>query len=93
TPVLAPLGRMALSNYIGATLLLVGVRFLVPDLAAFDDQGGYLAGLVVCAGILALQIVVSALWLRVFSQGPLERLWRLVTWGRGRTESAPASAH
>ncbi|RAC09650.1 hypothetical protein DN539_33705, partial [Burkholderia multivorans] len=40
TPVLAPLGRMALSNYIGATLLLVGVRFLVPDLAAFDDQGG-----------------------------------------------------
>ncbi len=80
TPVLAPLGRMALSNYIGATLLLVGVRFLVPDLAAFDDQGGYLAGLVVCAGILALQIVVSALWPRVFSQGPLERLWRLVTW-------------
>lgn len=93
TPVFAPLGRMALSNYIGATLLLVGVRFLVPDLAAFDDQGGYLAGLVVCVAILIVQIVVSALWLRFFSQGPLERLWRLVTWGRASKSSRQPAAN
>ncbi|MCM1014100.1 MULTISPECIES: DUF418 domain-containing protein [unclassified Brevibacterium] len=84
--VFAPLGRMALTNYIGATLLLVGVRALVPDLAALDSEGGYVAAAVVCAAILIVQIIASALWLRFFSQGPLERLWRIVTWGPSRAE-------
>lgn len=81
---LAPLGRMALSNYVGATLLLVAAHALVPDLSAYDDQGGYLAGLVLSGVILLIQIVVSAIWLRFFTQGPLEKLWRIVTWGPSR---------
>ena len=81
-PVFAPLGRMALSNYIGATLLMLAVKAVEPDLAQFDDHGGYLAGVIVCVGIMVIQIVVSALWLRFVGQGPLETLWRLVTWGR-----------
>ncbi|UVI35073.1 DUF418 domain-containing protein [Brevibacterium spongiae] len=80
--VFAPLGRMALSNYVGATLILVSVRMVMPDLARFDDQGGYVAGLIVCALIILVQVIVSSLWLRWFGQGPLEKLWRLVTWGR-----------
>ena len=31
--------------------------------------------------ILVVQIIVSTLWLRRFGHGPLEKLWRLVTWG------------
>ncbi|WP_257929997.1 DUF418 domain-containing protein [Brevibacterium sp. 239c] len=31
---------------------------------------------------MVIQIIVSALWLRFVGQGPLEKLWRLVTWGR-----------
>lgn len=85
--VFAPLGRMALSNYIGATLLILAVKAVEPDLAQFDDHGGYLAGIVICAAIIVIQIVVSALWLRFVGQGPLEKLWRLVTWGH---ESARA---
>lgn len=50
--VLAPLGRMALSNYVGATVIFVAVRLAVPDLARFDDHGGYVAGLVICAAII-----------------------------------------
>ena len=80
--VFAPLGRMALSNYIGATLILVAVRMAMPDLARFDDHGGYVAGLLICVAIIIVQIIVSTLWLRRFGQGPLEKLWRLVTWGR-----------
>lgn len=82
-PIFSPLGRMALSNYIGATLIMVGVRFVVPDLSRFDAHGGYVAGLVLSLGILVVQVIVSTVWLRFFDQGPLEKLWRLVTWGRG----------
>lgn len=81
--VFTPLGRMALSNYVGATILIVAVRMFLPDLSHFDSQGGYAAGLVVCLAILTLQVIVSSLWLRRFGQGPLEKLWRTVTWGRG----------
>ena len=80
--VFAPLGRMALSNYIGATLILVVVRMAAPDLARFDDHGGYVAGLFICLAIIIVQIIASTLWLHRFGQGPLEKLWRLVTWGR-----------
>ena len=80
--VFAPLGRMALTNYIGATLILVVVRMAAPDLSRFDDHGGYVAGLLVCVAIITVQVIVSTLWLRRFGQGPLEKLWRLVTWGR-----------
>lgn len=79
--IFSPLGRMALSNYLGATLILVGLRFIVPDLNSLDSQGGYLAGLIICVGIILVQVVVSSLWLRTFGQGPLEKLWRRVTWG------------
>ena len=82
--VFAPLGRMALSNYIGATLILVTVRIAAPELARFDDHGGYVAGLLICVAIIIVQIIVSTLWLRRFGQGPLEKLWRLVTWGRAK---------
>ena len=34
--------------------------------------------------IIVVQIIVSTLWLRRFGQGPLEKLWRLVTWGRAK---------
>ncbi|SDS34006.1 Uncharacterized membrane protein YeiB [Brevibacterium siliguriense] len=80
--VFAPLGRMALSNYLGATVILVVVRLVAPDLARFDEYGGYLAGLLICLGTIVVQLIVSTMWLRRFGQGPLEKLWRLVTWGR-----------
>ena len=78
---------MALSNYVGATILIIAVRTFLPELSRFDSQGGYVAGLVVCLGILALQVVISSLWLRRFGQGPLEKLWRTVTWGSAGSSS------
>lgn len=78
---LAPLGRMALSNYLGATVLIVAAGALLPPLSDLDGRGGFLAGLIVCTAILVLQIIASSLWLRFVGQGPLERLWRIVTWG------------
>ncbi|AGF72162.1 DUF418 domain-containing protein [Corynebacterium halotolerans] len=74
--VLAPMGRMSLSNYLAATaLILLGAPPLGID--GFDDAPA-IAVLVV--GIIALEAVWSTLWLRRFRYGPAEWAWRCVTW-------------
>lgn len=74
---LAPAGRMALSNYLGQSLLCVLI---------FTGAGLGLIGSVPPAGILAIavaifaaQAVVSAGWLRTHRYGPAEWLLRAVT--------------
>lgn len=75
--VFAPLGKMALTNYVvGAPLMLAaGALF---DLSHSTSWGLLLSCAIV---ILALQWIASTLWLRAFTQGPLEWLWRWGTWG------------
>ncbi|MEV0895999.1 DUF418 domain-containing protein [Actinoplanes sp. NPDC049802] len=74
--VFTPLGRMALTNYLSATVLVLTVAGLVGDL----DRRPTAMVVVTAAVILSVQWVWSALWLRRFRQGPLEWLWRWVTW-------------
>ncbi|MDP9795497.1 putative membrane protein YeiB [Catenuloplanes nepalensis] len=78
TAVLAPLGRMALTNYLGTTALVLTISALAPG----SDGWGTGAVLTIAAAILALQWAWSTLWLRWFRQGPLEWGWRWVTWWR-----------
>ncbi|MGZ8408493.1 MAG: DUF418 domain-containing protein [Hyphomicrobium sp.] len=75
---LAPVGRMALTNYlmhsvIGA-LLFYGIGFGL--VGRLQPVGIY----AVAATIFALQIVISRWWLSRHQQGPMERLWRLLTY-------------
>jgi uncharacterized protein len=77
---LAPAGRMSLSNYIGQSLI---------GLIAFSGIGAGLAGTLsppALFGFVAVtfagQLVVSALWLRLFRYGPLEWALRWLTNGR-----------
>ncbi len=76
--VFAPLGRMALTNYLTATVLLLTVGPLLGIDSLAD--GPAIAALTV--GILVVQIVWSRLWLRRFTYGPVEWGWRCLTWGR-----------
>ncbi|GAB3312235.1 DUF418 domain-containing protein [Epidermidibacterium keratini] len=82
--VFTPLGRMALTNYLGATLLLWAIMPFTTQLGIADSTDGMLRMLGVCLGILIAQWIFSTLWLRRFGQGPVEKLWRQVTWGRPR---------
>jgi uncharacterized protein len=76
--VLAPMGRMALTNYLSATVLfLAGGALLAIDSRHDVPQ---IVGLTI--GILLLQAVWSRLWLRHFRYGPMEWLWRCCTWLR-----------
>lgn len=73
-------GRMALTNYIGESLigmiifygigfgLGVGVGLIETELIAF--------------GVFLFQMVFSACWLSIFRFGPLEWCWRMFTYGK-----------
>lgn len=85
-------GRMALSCYIGQTLigqwlLFSGFGF---GLGLWGRFG--LAQLwAIAAGIIALQLVACSLWLRRFEAGPLEWAWRRLTYF-GAASSPPVAA-
>ncbi|KAA8744806.1 DUF418 domain-containing protein [Corynebacterium tuscaniense] len=83
--VFAPLGRMALTNYIGATVILLASRPLlgIPAEQGSATNASFLTAWGVVLVMLTAQMIFSALWLKRFGQGPLEKLWRKITWGTG----------
>ncbi|WP_283138638.1 DUF418 domain-containing protein [Rhizohabitans arisaemae] len=76
--VFTPLGRMALTNYLTATVLVLLIARLVGDAPATWSSATVTS---IAGGVLLVQWLWSALWLRRFRQGPLEWLWRRATWG------------
>jgi uncharacterized protein len=78
---LAPVGQMAFTNYISQSLIMAGLFYLPWGPQWIGTMGP--AGLwPIVVGIWAVQLVWSPLWLSVFSMGPLEWLWRCLTYGR-----------
>lgn len=69
-------GRMALTNYVSQTVLI----YLAGNLFHLFDQISYLQSLIVCIVIYAIQLIFSTIWLRYFSFGPLEWIWRMITY-------------
>jgi uncharacterized protein len=77
---LAAVGRMALSNYILQTVICTTI-FYGYGLGLFGKVGPA-AGLGLVVLIYACQIPLSMLWLRRFRFGPLEWVWRTLTYMR-----------
>lgn len=75
-------GRMALSNYVSQSLVYALVLFGVGPGLALAGNIGYGAIIVIVTVAYALQILVSRWWLGQFRYGPLEWLWRGLTYGR-----------
>ena len=73
-------GRMALSNYIGTTILMTAI-FYGWGLGLIGTVGHAEQLLFVLLGWGAM-LAFSALWLRFFRQGPLEWAWRSLVEGR-----------
>ncbi|WNV87712.1 DUF418 domain-containing protein [Umezawaea sp. Da 62-37] len=76
--VFAPLGRMALTNYLTATVLFVVLGSAVGLRGSAEWTTAALLG----AGILAMQALWSRWWLHRFDYGPMEWLWRTITYWR-----------
>lgn len=77
--VFAPLGRMALTNYLTATGIVLGVAQVIDTR---PQTWGTATVVSIAGGVSAVQWVWSTLWLRSRRYGPLEWLWRWATWAR-----------
>ena len=76
---IASAGKMALSNYIGQSimgvLLFYGIGF------GLGASMGLLYTELIALGVFSLQVIISSLWLRAFRYGILEWIWRMLTYG------------
>ncbi|MFP4557185.1 MAG: DUF418 domain-containing protein [Bacteroidales bacterium] len=75
---LAPVGRMALTNYLMHSIIAV-VLFHPYGFGLFGKIEAW-QGVLLAFGIFSLQIPFSIIWLRTFRFGPFEWLWRSLTY-------------
>lgn len=76
---LAAAGRMALSNYIGQSIICTFI-FYSYGLGLFGQVVAF-NGLLLSLVIWIVQLGLSVVWLRFFQYGPLEWVWRSLTYG------------
>lgn len=91
--VFAPVGRMALTNYLAQTLVCLAIFYVGGLFGSFRPALGLLVAMI----IFVAQIGVSAWWLGRYRFGPMEWLWRSLTYGHmqpmriPRPERVPAA--
>jgi uncharacterized protein len=76
----APVGRMALTNYLAQTVASIAIFYGL----GFGLIGsvGPAAALVISLAVFGMQMAWSAWWLARYRFGPMEWLWRTLTYGR-----------
>lgn len=72
-----PVGKMALTNYLSQTLISIAIFYGIGF--GLGGKLGFTLVLGIALLVFALQIIISALWLRKFRQGPVEWFWRWAT--------------
>jgi uncharacterized protein len=87
--IFAPLGRMALSNYL-AQSILCGALFYSWGFGLYDKLSPSQGVMVGCA-IYVVQVLGSRCWLAHFAQGPVEWLWRRTSYVRTAYPSSALS--
>lgn len=81
TRFLAPVGRMAFTNYLTQTLIMTSLFYMPwgPHLYGRVEPAPLWA---IVGAIWLVQLIWSPLWLSRFEMGPLEWVWRSLTYGR-----------
>jgi uncharacterized protein len=74
----APVGRMALTNYLAQTIICLAIFYQ----GGLIGEVGPLFGLIVALVVFPVQMAASAWWLARFRFGPIEWLWRSLTYRR-----------
>jgi uncharacterized protein len=79
----APVGRMALSNYLLQSI--VGVLLFYGIGGGLFMRVSAATALSIALAVFTAQVVLSRLYFKSFQQGPAESLWRRLTYGRRAT--------
>jgi uncharacterized protein len=77
---LAPVGRMALTNYLTQTILCITLFYGAG--LGFGGNIGPVVFVPIAIGIYLLQIIYSNWWFKHFNYGPFEWVWRQLTYGK-----------
>lgn len=77
----AAAGRMAFTNYLSQTFIMVFIGVGGIGLGLFGQVERVQQAQIVMA-VWVFQLVFSVLWLQVFRMGPLEWLWRSLSYGK-----------
>lgn len=77
---LAPVGKMAFTNYIMHTL--IGNFVFLNAGLGYMERVGPVYYTVFAMVVFVFQIIISTVWLRYFNYGPVEWLWRSGTYGK-----------
>ena len=87
--IFAPVGQMAFTNYLSQTLIMTSL-FSMPWGPRLMGQVDYPGQWAIVVSIWLLQLIWSPLWLSRFRMGPLEWLWRRLSYGRDLPLRRPA---
>lgn len=81
TDALAPVGRMAFTNYIAQSLIMTGIFYGGRGFGLWGqlDRPTLIA---IVPAVWVLQLIWSPLWLRRFTMGPLEWVWRRLSYAK-----------
>jgi uncharacterized protein len=77
---LAPVGRTALSNYLFQTFIAISIFYGIG--LGYTGRFGFSVVVGIALLIFAWQVLFSTLWLSHFRFGPVEWLWRQMTYGK-----------
>ena len=77
---LAPLGRMALTNYLMQTI--IGITLYYGVGFSLGGNIGPAVFIPIGLGVYILQIIYSNIWFKYFNYGPMEWIWRMLTYGK-----------
>lgn len=71
-------GRMSLTNYV--TQSIIGVSLFYNYGGGLYQYCGATLSTLIAIGIVGIQIVWSNYWIHTYNQGPLEWIWKKLTW-------------
>jgi uncharacterized protein len=76
----APVGRMALTNYLMQTV--IGIFLFYGIGLGLGQKFGISYVFLIAIAIYCIQVLYSNIWFRYFQYGPLEWIWRQLTYGK-----------
>ena len=83
---LASAGRMSLSNYLMQSI--IGTLIFYSYGLGLYGEVTLTTGTLLAAGIFVIQMLLSEIWLSIFRFGPVEKLWRVLSYGRGSVKKS-----